>query len=81
MSTSCEVGLKWVAENTTDIMSRLVQLIAWAVRQQANAWTNVDPDVFHMMSLGYYELNKSDVTVEYDVERWMSDACEAKHWF
>ena len=39
------------------IKSTLVQVMAWAIRQQAITWTNVDPVLCrHMASLGHNEL-------------------------
>ena len=55
---SCEIALRWISLELTDDKSTLVQVMAWAVRQQAITWANVDPDLcHHMASLGYYELN------------------------
>ena len=51
MSTSCETALKWMQQNTFDAKSMLVQEMAGAVRQQAIAWANVDPDLCCQMAL------------------------------
>ena len=42
----------------TDDQSKLVQVMACVVRQQAITWGNVDPDLcHHMASLGHNEFN------------------------
>ena len=48
----------WISlELTPDEKSTLVQAMAWAVRQQAITWANVDLDLRHnMVSLGLNEL-------------------------
>ena len=55
---SCEIALLWMSLDFTDDQSTLVQVMAWAVRQQAITWANVDPDLCcHMASLGPSELS------------------------
>ena len=54
---SYEIALRWIPLDLTDVKSTLFQLMAWCVRQQANTWTNVDPDPCrHMAPLGLNEL-------------------------
>ena len=44
-------------QNITDNYLRLVQVMAWYLRQQAIIWANVDPDLCHLMaSLGNNDL-------------------------
>ena len=54
---SCEIVPRWISMDCSDGKSTLVQVMAWAVRQQAITWANVDPDLCcHMASLGHNEL-------------------------
>ena len=46
-----------MSADLTDYKSTLVQVMAWAVRQQAITWANNDPDLCrHVVSLGHNEL-------------------------
>ena len=45
-SISCQIALRWMSQDLTDVNSTWVQ--QWAIN-----WASVDPDLFrHMMSLG-----------------------------
>ena len=55
---SCEIALGWLPPDFSEYKSKLVQVMA--VKQQASARANTDPDISrHMASLGYNDLTHS----------------------
>ena len=57
MSTSWEIALKWMQQNTFDDKSILVQVIIWCRQAAIHYWANVDINVCcHMTLIGHNEL-------------------------
>ena len=57
MIISCEIALIWMPRNAFDNTPTLVQVMVWAVRQQAITWENIGPDLCrYMASLGHNKL-------------------------
>ena len=57
LSISSEIGHRWMLQDLTDNKSTLVQVMTWAVRQQAITGANIDPNLWgHEESLGHNEL-------------------------
>ena len=64
---SCEIAFRWMSLDLADDSPTLVQVQLGAVRQQAIAWANVDPNIFcDMASLGYNELIYVNKTLSKD---------------
>ena len=66
LGISCEIAVRWMSLGLTDDKSALVQVMAWSVRERAIIWTNVDPDIYRLVtSLGHNELIKPQQCITY----------------